>query len=235
MLRKKRASFPGMSLTENVSAGSFWSSATPISSFGRAPSLSPSERKFRRATDCRPAFRVMSLLRSLSTAYCIPPTAAPLPGPLAGAAVIAAFLLGSPDSSGEVMAERRREVPPSLACAIVKVQGLSLWGEKKPGYNIHRQSRPHAREVALTVRCYILALLPGVAARLAQRYKLHVGDRELRSASPTSIMIILVLLQFVNRCFILFSTFSIFQKPSSIFEVRHVSIQSLFSEGQCVY
>ena len=109
-----------------------------------------------------------------------------------------------------VVAERRREVPPSLAYAIVKVQCLSLWGEKKPGYNIHRQSPSHTRGEALTVRCYILALLPGVAARLAQRYKLYVGDRELRSASSTSIMIILVLLQFVNRCFILFSTFSIF-------------------------
>ena len=110
-----------MSLTKvsAVSIGGDRTHRSPI--LDASPSLSPPERKFRRATDCRPAFRVMSLLRSSSTAYVIPPTFAPLPGPHSGAAVIAAFLLGS--SFAEVVAERRREVPPSLAIQFSRCRG----------------------------------------------------------------------------------------------------------------
>lgn len=80
-----------------------WRSDTPISDSGRLPITFSPKRKFRRATVRRPAFCVMSLLRSSSTACVIPSTFAPLPGPHSGAAVIAAFLLGTSNQGSEVM------------------------------------------------------------------------------------------------------------------------------------
>ena len=179
-----------------MSAVSLWRSDTPISDSGRLPVTFPPERKFRRATVRRPAFRVMPLLRSSSTAYVIPPTCC--------------SAARSPYGGG-----RHRRLSPRLVFrrgrgrasegstsitgyAIVKVQKL-IPTEKQKSQDITSTAESLTYGGAPTSRSYILAFLSGVFTRIAQRYKLNSGDRELRFVSPTSIRIIHALLQFVNR------------------------------------
>ena len=141
------------------------------------------------------------------------PTFAPLPSPLVGAAVIAAFLLGVGVAHGRGRAsEGSTSITGIHLTSIFSWQGTGAylrWETKKPGYNIHSGGSPTFGGTP-TSRSYILAFLSGVVTRIAQRYKLNSGDREFRFVSPTSIRIIHALLQFVNRWNILFPTFSIF-------------------------